>query len=417
MSLLGLETLVIGGGIGGLAVARAMALRGASVTLLEQSEAIKEVGAGLQVSPNGFAVLRALGLDQPLQQAAVQAQAVSLRDYQKGEVTRLDLTQLQDQNYYFVHRADLVDVLAQGARDAGVKIRLLQQVDSVSPAGGEGQGPSAHATMSARVTMSARPVVHLANGAQVSADLVIGADGLHSKARAALNGADQPFFTGQTAWRAVVPNIMGRGAGKGPNDRAEAWVHMAPGRHLVSYPLRGGDYVNLVAVKEQSAWVNEGWSIQDDPNALRAAFADFGDEAQALLAAVDKVHLWGLFRHPVAKRWQGGAVALIGDAAHPTLPFLAQGASMALEDAWALADELAHSDSIDAGLAAYQARRQTRATRVIEAASGNAWKYHLRAKPLRFAAHSVLRLMGAVAPGRLLHQFDWLYGHDETRGQ
>ncbi|MFY0680485.1 MAG: FAD-dependent monooxygenase [Thalassovita sp.] len=386
MSLLGVRVTVVGGGIGGLAAARALALRGAQVTLLEQAEAISEVGAGLQVTPNGFAVLQALGLGQGVAARAMQAQAVSLRDYRRGEVTRLDLTQLKDQNYYLVHRADLIDVLAAGARDAGVQIRLLQQVDRIEP------GP--------------QPKIHLANGAQLTTDLVIGADGLHSKLRPALNGADAPFFTGQVAWRAIVPNVDHR--------PAEAWLHMAPGRHLVSYPLRDGQHLNVVAVQERQAWVNEGWTHRDSPQALQKVFADFDDEARAILDQVKEVYLWGLFRHPVAETWQGGHCALLGDAAHPTLPFLAQGASMALEDAWALAEELAASDSLPAGLSAYQNRRRARARQVIDAATGNARKYHLKFPPLRFAAHTGLRTIGRVAPKFLLTQMEWLYGHDET---
>lgn len=386
MSVIGLNILVIGGGIGGLAAARALALRGASVTLLEQAEAITEVGAGLQVSPNGFAVLDALGLGDELAAGAVRADAISLRDYRKGEVLRLDLGRLQNRHYYFVHRADLIGLLARGARDAGVKLRLLQQVTRVEP--GE------------------RPRAHVGNGTVIEADVIIGADGLHSRLRPELNGADAPRFTGQTAWRATIPNTDCR--------TAEAWVHMGPGRHIVSYPLRGGSALNLVAVQERKSWTEEGWNFRDDPDNLRAAFADFGAEVQDMLARVEEVHLWGLFRHPVARVWQGGNCALLGDAAHPTLPFLAQGASMALEDAWALADELSATDSIAAGLAGYQARRAARARRVINAATGNAWKYHLRSGPLRFAAHTALKIGGVMAPSAMLHQFDWIYGHDET---
>ncbi|MBR9653241.1 FAD-dependent oxidoreductase [Thalassovita aquimarina] len=386
MSVLGLKVIVIGGGIGGMAAARALALRGASVTLLEQAEAITEVGAGLQVSPNGFAVLDALGLGDELAAGSVRADAISLRDYRRGEVLRLNLGRLANRHYYFTHRADLIGLLARGARDAGVRIRLLQRVERVEPGD--------------------RPWVHTANGATLEADLVIGADGLHSRLRPELNGADKPRFTGQVAWRAIVPNHAGR--------PAEAWVHMAPGRHLVSYPLRGGSALNLVAVQERKDWTEEGWNHQDDPYNLRAVFDDFGPEAQDMLARVEEVHLWGLFRHPVARTWQRGHCALLGDAAHPTLPFLAQGASMALEDAWALADELAATDGIDAGLAAYQARREARARKVINAATGNAWKYHLRSAPVRFAAHAALKLGGTLAPSAMLHQFDWLYDHDET---
>ncbi|WP_306150787.1 FAD-dependent monooxygenase [Roseovarius sp. MMSF_3281] len=386
MSLEGLKCLVIGAGIGGLAVARALALRGAEVTVLEQADAIREVGAGLQISPNGFAVLRALGLSDALRAVGVQAQAVSLRDYHKGEVTRLDLTRLDSRDYYFLHRADLIEVLAEGARAAGVRIRLLQKV--------------------ARVEPGARPAVYLSNGAVLEADVVVGADGLHSKTRHALNGTVAPFFTRQVAWRAVIPNAEGRGP--------EARIHMGPMRHLVSYPMRGSKVLNVVAVQERAAWTAESWSQKDDPLSLRAAFGDFGPEAQDMLARVEEVYLWGLFRHPVAAKWHGGGVALLGDAAHPTLPFMAQGACMALEDAWALADSLAGAGDTEARLTRYQARRAERAKRVVDAASGNAWKYHLSLPPLRWAAHGLLRVGGRFAPDRMMRQFNWIYGHDET---
>jgi len=388
--LMGLDRLnitVIGAGIGGLAVARACALRGANVTVLEQAAEISEVGAGLQISPNGFAVLRALGLGDALRRGAVQAKAVSLRDYRSHEVVRLDLGALESGDYYFIHRADLIEILAAGARAAGVKIRLLQKVSGVTPA--------------------ARPKVELANGATLVSDLVIGADGLHSRARVALNGTSAPFFTRQVAWRTTIPNPGGRGP--------EARVHMGPMRHVVSYPLRDSTLLNIVAVQEKAAWAAESWSQKDDPDALRAAFGDFCPEVRAMLDAVQEVHLWGLFRHPVAAVWQAGNVALLGDAAHPTLPFMAQGASMALEDGWVLADALSARADVPEALARYQTRREARVRRVVEAANRNAWKYHLSFPPLRWAAHTALRAGGALAPIRMMRQFDWLYGHDVTQ--
>lgn len=388
MDLGALKICIIGAGVAGLASARALALRGAEVTVLEQAEAVREVGAGLQVSPNGLAVLHALGLDAALRATALPAQAISLRDYSGAPVVRLDLTSLPPgQDYLLVHRADLIEVLAEGARDAGVAIRLLQKVDRVDLDGG---------------------VVHTACGNQLHADVIVGADGLHSVLRQQILGKTAPFFTHQVAWRAIIPNHL--------HFPAEARVYMGPKKHLVCYPLRDGAELNLVAVQERRDWAEEGWHHEDDPKNLQAAFAEFGPEVHALLDRVERVGLWGLFRHPVAPQWSQGRGVLMGDAAHPTLPFLAQGANMALEDAWVLADALQGAETVAEGFAAYQSRRRDRCARIIKAASGNAWKYHLSAPPVRWAAHLAMRTLGAVAPGQLLRQYAWIYGHDVTKG-
>ena len=378
---------IIGAGIGGLTAAIALRRLGARVTVLEQAEAISEVGAGLQVTPNGLAVLKALDLAEQLAWCSQRARAVVLRSHARSdEVLRLDLEQYApDLRYYFVHRSDLIGILADAARRAGVKVRLLQKVE--------------------RVETGAQPTVHLANGARCGGDLVVGADGLHSRLRAALNGPAAPFFTGQVAWRAIVPNAVGLGP--------EAQVFMGPGRHLVAYPMRDGSIVNLVAAQERKAWAEEGWTHRDDPENLRRAFGGFGGIAGELLRGVDEVALWGLFRHEVARNWHGEALALLGDAAHPTLPFMAQGANLALEDAWTLSASLAEAQDMPAGLALYQSRRRERAQNVVSAANGNAWKYHLR-PPFNWPAHQILKLGGRLAPGRLVAQFDWIYRHDVT---
>jgi salicylate hydroxylase len=385
----GRKVIVIGGGIAGLAVAAILAQRGARVEVLEQAAQIAEVGAGLQISPNGAVVLRAMGLGDRLRGAGMRAGAVELCDGPSGaRVTRLDLGALRaGQAYYFMHRADLIDLLADAARAAGAVISTGQTVTGVE--GGE-----------VRIGAATR-----------RADLVIGADGLRSTARAALNGRAVPFFTHQVAWRALIPEA---GA------RPEVTVHMGPGRHLVSYPLRGGGLRNLVAVEERHRWTEEGWHHRDLPDNLRAAFAGFGGPVPGWLDQLSEVHLWGLFRHPVAPVWQaggqaGGHLAILGDAAHPTLPFLAQGANMALEDAWTLALALDGGEAPDAALARWQAARQPRVRRIVEAANRNARAYHLRG-PMRGLAHLGLRLGGALAPGLALSRFDWLYGHDVTAG-
>ncbi len=391
MTLSGLNITIVGAGIGGLSAALALLRKGAQVTILEQSAAITEVGAGLQLSPNAMVVLNALGVGEALEANSVQADAVELRDFRRSRlVSRLDLSSADGRSgYCFVHRADLIDVLAEATRAAGAKVRLLQKVEKILPGD--------------------TPVLEMAQDARLQSDLVVGADGLHSKLRFALNGTTAPFFTRQVAWRATVPNDV--------NHPDVARVHMGPGKHLVTYPLREGRILNLVGVQETPVWTEEGWQIDDDPENLRAAFSEFGGEAKAALDLVTKVRRWGLFRHPVARTWHGGNTALLGDAAHPTLPFMAQGAAMAIEDAWVLADALSGAKDIASGLQAYQQRRETRVQKVVEAASRNAWKYHLRFGPLRQAAHVAMRTGSVLAPRRMIGQFDWLYHYDVTASE
>ena len=392
MAIAGQQVTVLGAGVGGLAASLALAQRGADVTVLEQADAIREIGAGLQISPNGACVLRALGLGDALEAAAMRAQAVELRDGHDGDlVLRLDLARLRpSQGYHFLHRADLIDLLAKAARAAGVQICLLQKIETVDLSG-------------------PRPRLRTTTGADHQPRLLIGADGLHSQTRAALNGKTAPFFTRHVAWRCLIPAE--------PDPAPVAEVHMGPGRHLVSYPLRGGTLRNIVAVEERTAWVEESWSLRDDPMEMKLAFSSFGPRVQSWLEQVQDVYVWGLFRHPVAQIWakalpEGGA-AILGDAAHPTLPFLAQGAAMALEDAWLLADRLDRLPLSEA-LAAYQAARKLRCTRIVAAANGNAKTYHLSGLQ-RSLAHTALRLGGRLAPNLALKRFDWLYDHDVTQ--
>lgn len=389
--LLAFDATVIGAGIGGLTVARALALRGARVRVLEQAPAIAEVGAGIQVSPNGGRVLSAIGLDAALERASGASGAVVLRDHRKGaQVLRMDLS--GKGRFALVHRADIIDLLLKGAQAAGVSIETGRRVSDVD-------FQRRRAVLTFEDHQSETPE-----------GLVVGADGLHSRMRAAILGGKKPRFTGQVAWRATLAAEPGEVP-------SEAQVFMGPGRHVVVYPLRNGRLINIVAVEERSAWVDEGWHHVGEPETLKAAFADFGGPVSAWLKRVTQVHRWGLFQHPVARKWWKGNGVLLGDAAHPTLPFLAQGACMALEDAWVLSNAVTrHGGASQAAFAAYQMERQDRVTRIVAAATANARNYHLRNPLVRAVAHGGLRMLGGLLPGAMVQQYDWLYGHDVTGG-
>lgn len=383
---------VIGAGVAGLALSRALALRGAKVTLLEQACAVTEIGAGIQISPNGAAVITALGLGAALVKASLPVKAVSLRDGMTDRpVLTVDLTRDRTgRGFHLIHRAELINLLLQGCIAAGVDIQLNRKLDRVDVSGSS-------------------PVLHLTDGRNQDAPILLGADGLHSPVRTALNGPEAPFFTHQVAWRAIIPN-------SGATDPLVE-VHMGPGRHLVSYALRDGSLRNIVAVEERSGWAAESWSLRDDPNNLQTAFASFSPKVRGWLGQVDAPNLWGLFRHPVAPIWykampQGG-VAILGDAAHPTLPFLAQGANMALEDAWVLAQCLAQNDSAQVAFETYQTARKSRTAAIVKAANGNARAYHLSGH-VRRLTHLGLRIGGRMAPNFALSRFNWIYGHDVT---
>ncbi len=245
---------VVGAGIGGLTAALALARRGARVMVLERAGQFREVGAGIQVSPNAARVLDALGLAADFTAVSTPSHAVELRDGRGGDlVARLDLLRHRPQAMFrTVRRARLLDVLDRAARDAGVTIRLGHAVSDLP-----------------------------------DAPLLIGADGLHSRVRAALNGPQAPFFTGQVAWRALIP-LESRA-------RPVSQVFMGPGRHLVSYPLADG-LRNLVAVEERSAWTAEDWSQTDDPDHLRAAFRGFRRAGAGLAGAGGRLRDLGAFR-------------------------------------------------------------------------------------------------------------------------
>ncbi|MBK0401121.1 FAD-dependent monooxygenase [Limibaculum sp. M0105] len=389
------HALVAGAGIGGTAAALALARQGWRVTLVERARQLGEVGAGLQVSPNAARCLDALGVLDRVAAEAFRPRRAVLRDGVTGrEIFSTALGEGAEMRwgapYLHVHRADLLAALADAAAGAGVELRLGTTVQGWEDGAG---GVS----------------VRLGDRSSLDADVLVAADGVRTALREVMHGPAPARFTGQVAWRALVP-ASELPTGLIPPD-ATVWAGW--GRHVVTYYLRGGTLINLVAVEERADWVEEGWSVPGDAARLRAIFAGWHGAVSRLLDKVEAPLRWGLFDRPPPPSWSKGRVALLGDACHPMLPFMAQGAAMALEDAVVLADCLERLSPEEA-LARYEARRRPRATRVQGVSRANAELFHAGGVG-RILRHGAIGVANRLIPGVVTGRLDWLYGHDATR--
>lgn len=387
----GRSAVVVGAGVGGLAAALALQARGWQVQVLERAPALAEIGAGLQIGPNGMRVLDALGVTPRLERVLFEPEALEMRRGRDGaRVFRLPLREAAVARwgaaYVHVHRADLVEALRRGL--PRVALRTGATVEGYERTGAGAQ-------------------VRLAGGEVVPGDLVVAADGLRSRLRAQMFGPGRPRFTGNLAWRAVVPLDA---LPEPPPPTACVWV--GDRRHAVTTRLRAGRLANFVGVVETGDEAAEGWDIEGERGEALAAFAGWAPEIVGLIERAAVLHRWALFDRPPLARWHDGAVALLGDAAHPMLPSLAQGAVQALEDAVALAAALDEAEDVPAALAAYTARRSARAARVARGSAANLRLFHREGTPAGAAIYGAARMLGRLAPGMLLRRYDWVFGHD-----
>lgn len=390
-----MKAIIAGGGIGGLTAALCLNQAGINIELFEQADQFGDVGAGIQLSPNAMKVFEALGIDEDLQKVAFRPEAIEIRMGETG--TRLIRTPLGDtaqarygSPYLHIHRADLIAVLAKTvlARMPG-NVRFGNSITSYVHG-----GPGVRATLS--------------NGEDVTGDLLIGADGIHSKVRQSMLGHSAPKFTGNVAWRAVVP--MERLGSNAPDPVVCAW--MGRGKHVVTYRIRQGKLANLVAVVERDDWTKEGWSEQGRREEALADFKDWHPKVRNIIAESDTLFRWALYDRPPLQTWTDNAVALIGDAAHPMLPFMAQGAAMAIEDAWAIAAKLNKTEDIPSALQAYQSLRYRRASRVQALSRANAKTFHQSSRLGQLMNYGPMWLAGKVAPIIGLKRQDPIYSYD-----
>jgi salicylate hydroxylase len=388
---------VAGAGIGGLTASLALAGQGFRVTVLERADRLEEAGAGLQLSPNASRVLIDLGLQPRLAERAVTPDAISIMSARAGgEIARLPLGEAAafraGAPYWVMHRADLQGALQAHVNDnPDIELRLGCQFEDVVP-----HAKGLTVVQRSGMTRQQEVVVGL-----------VGADGIWSSVRHHLFPEVQPQFSGLIAWRGTLD------ASQLPREytsrRVQVW--MGPNGHLVAYPISGARQINVVAVVP-GTWNRPGWSAPGEPNEIKNAFASarWPGPARMMLSAVDEWRKWALFTVSDGGDWSEGPIALLGDAAHAMLPFAAQGAGMAIEDAAVLAKCLGQSQeeagpTIAAAMQRYARLRRARVTRVQRAARRQGRIYHLSG-PMAFARDLVIKAMG---PGRMLARQDWIY--------
>lgn len=393
-----MKALIVGGGIGGLATAIALCLRGWQVSVHEQAPALSEIGAGLQISPNGWRVLEGLGVTGLLRADVFEPEAIELRLGRSGRrVFSLPMGGYAMQRwgapYVHVHRADLVHALCRrliGLQDAAIQtgcvVRGYRQSQDTA-------------------------TLTLEDGSEVAGDVIVGADGLHSVIRTQMLGPDRARYTGNTAWRAVVPvAALGDHA---PPPTACIWAGCK--RHAVTTRLRAGTMANFVGMIETPEPGPESWRAKGHRKDAQAAFDGWVPEILTLIDRAETLNRWALFDRSPLPRWHEGRVGLMGDAAHPMLPSLAQGAVQALEDAWVLAQALESHSSADAAFGAVYAQRIDRTARVQQGSSGNARLFHRASRLGTVGFYGPMGIAARLAPGAFQRRQDWIYGHDVTR--
>jgi 2-polyprenyl-6-methoxyphenol hydroxylase-like FAD-dependent oxidoreductase len=384
---------IVGGGIGGLAAALFLRQAGIAATVYEQASELREVGAGIVVSPNMVRPLQQLGLAQRLDGIAVRLEAAwEFRRWQDGRVLSVqpmgeECRRLYGTDCYVAHRADLLGLLQHAL--PGEMLRLDHRCVEVGQDGRE-----------------ARLLFVKKNGGktEINADVVIGADGIHSAVRGAIAPAMEARFSGLCAFRCLVPSAQAPDMALRPVQA----LWLGPGRHFVHYPISGGRTVNLVGIVPAGDWRDESWTAAGSIADMLREFEGWDARVLQLIRSATETRRWAMFDRAPLERWSAGRVALLGDAAHPMLPFFAQGAAQAVEDATVLADCLrdAAPDSVAQALQRYQAIRLPRASKVQLMSRGREIRNHLPDGPAQRERDVEL------ARGDPLRDSAWLYGHE-----
>jgi len=388
------RVLIAGAGIGGLTAALALLRAGTDVEIFEQASALEQLGAGIQISANGARVLFHLGLQHSLQAVWSEPAGKEVRLWSTGQTWKLfDLGAQSRQRYgapyFMVHRADLHRVLIEALQMSGAgKLRL-----NAKCAGFEQDRHGVNLV--------------LETGERIGGDALIGADGVHSRIRAELFGPDQPYFTGCMAWRGLIaterlPRHLRTPVGTN-------WI--GPGGHVVHYPVRRGELLNFVGIVEREDWQVESWTEQGSVEECAGDYRGWNRDVHLLIENIQTPFKWALLGRDPLPRWTVDRVSLLGDAAHPTLPFMAQGANMAIEDAGVLARCIGcDRDNIPRALMRYDAARRERTSRLVLAAAENTRRFHNPALAEPSAAQHYVDTEWQEE--KIKQRYDWVFEYD-----
>jgi salicylate hydroxylase len=384
--------LIAGAGIGGLTAALTLLRRGHEVRVLEQASQLGEVGAGLQLSANATRALSLLGLADALAEIAAEPSGKEIRLWSTGQTWKLfDLGQASlsqyGHPYYMVYRPDLHRVLVDAVRAIAPNAIEL----------------NAKCTGFEQAEASGRVTLNMADGSSHTGRALIGADGVHSAIRRQMFGEGAAQYSGCMAWRGVIPidqlpPHLVRPVGTN-------WV--GPGKHVIHYPLRGGKLMNFVGIVETDRWMAESWTQQGSHEECLADFEGWHEDVHALIRSIETPFRWALMARPPLPRWSEGRVTLLGDACHPTLPFLAQGAVMAVEDGFVLGRAIDEVANLPEALRRYEAARLERTGEIVRKSTENGKRFHNPA--LAHAEGAAAYVDREWSEAKVKERYEWLF--------
>jgi salicylate hydroxylase len=385
-----LKIAIIGGGLGGSAAALSLLKAGFDVQVYEQARVLREVGAGIVLTPNATRVLHHLGFAADLEALGVAPDAIRQRRWDDGRTllcTPVTREAGKPAMFYTSHRSDVLSMLV--GKLPPERLHLGHRLTGFSDHGD-------------------RVELQFADRPPVAADIMIGADGIHSTVRELLFGAERPRFTGCIAYRGLVAAERLKHLDLPREDQ----IWMGPGKHFVHYPVSAGRFVNCVCLIDHGAWTKESWTEPGEVKDAVAAYEGWHEQVRSIISSVTETFVWGLFDRAPLPRWSVNRVTLLGDACHPMLPFLAQGAAQAIEDGATLAAVLARTgDDIPAALRRYESLRLPRTAHIQAVARGNKTRNHLPDGPEQRARDAS---MAAGAADWSIGASVWVYEHDAT---